>query len=431
MSVVPSGRDISVRIFFCLLVLFLVSGVHASDSVLNARLEPGVYLNFNEGSGTIALDASGHGNAGTITGAERADSGGCGQALVFDGTGDYVSIPFSSDNHPEKQISVSTWFYVDSYIPQVLISSYDEGGYRLGFDDGNDLWWTVNLEGSGDVSIPVQHEGITPEQWHHVVATYDGKISKIYLDGILRNQVNASGPIHYEYQNYVMLGADAGPSNTPDSDCPRYFRGGLDEVRIYDTALTYSQVMDDRFSCSMEPVVQSQGVPKVGTPLYFCSPGTGTFYLGDREPVSRVLTFFGRGENETLKIATNPGSTLIVKASDHYTKPIPDTWYVEISDEHGRVAQSIISPDTGSTPVNAIIRSGNATILVSYYDGKDRFPSSATVWFESIPPPPPLPIIPQNILSNPIIVIYSASWATLIALILVVVWLHRRRTGPK
>ncbi len=349
MSIVPSGRNIPVRIFFCLLVLFLVSGVHASASALNAPLEPGVYLNFNEGSGTIALDASGHGNAGTITGAERADSGGCGQALVFGGIGDYVSIPFTSENHPEKQISVSTWFYVDSYVPQVLISSYDEGGYRLGFDDGNDLWWTINLEGSGDVSIPVQHEGITPYQWHHVVATYDGKISKIYLDGILRNQVNASGPIHYEYQNYVMLGADAGPSNTPDPDCPRYFRGGLDEVRIYDTALTYSQVMDDRFSCSMEPVVQSQGVPRVGTPLYFCSPGTGTFYLGAREPLSRVLTFFGRGENETLKIATHPGSTLIVKASDHYTKPFPDTWYVEISDEHGRVAQSIISPDTSST----------------------------------------------------------------------------------
>ena len=430
MSAVPSVRDIPVRIFFCLLVLFLVSGVQASASTLNAPLEPGVYLNFNEGSGTIAMDASGHGNAGAITGAERVDSGGCGQALVFDGTDDYVSIPFSSENHPEKQISVSTWFYVDSYYPQVLISSYDDGGYRLGFDDGSDLWWTINLEGSGDISIPVQHEGITLSQWHHVVATYDGKTSKIYLDGILRNEVNASGPIHYEYQNYVMLGADAGPSNTPDSDCPQYFGGGLDEVKIYDTAMTYSQVMDDRFSCSMAPVVQSQGAPKVRTPVYFCTGG-GTFYLGAREPVSRVLTFFGRGQNETLKIITQPGSTLIAKVSDRYTKPFPDTWYVEISDEHGRAAQSIISPNTSSTLVTAIIPSGNATIIVSYYDGKDRFPSSAALWFESIPPPPPLSIIQQNILINPIIVIYSASWATLIALILVVVWLHRRRTGPK
>ena len=149
MCVVPSRRDIPVRIFFCLLVLFLVSGVHASAQAQSAPLEPGVYLNFNERSGTIALDASGHGNTGTITGAGRIDSGGCGQALIFDGTDDYVSIPFSSENHPEKQISVSTWFYIDSYHPQVLISSYDEGGYRLGFDDGNDLWWTINRRVAG------------------------------------------------------------------------------------------------------------------------------------------------------------------------------------------------------------------------------------------------------------------------------------------
>ena len=45
----------------------------------------------------------------------------------------------------------------------------------MGFDDGNDLYWTVNLEGTGDVWVPVQHEGITPSQWHHVSGTYDGK----------------------------------------------------------------------------------------------------------------------------------------------------------------------------------------------------------------------------------------------------------------
>ena len=181
----------------------------------------------------------------------------------------------------------------------------------------------------------------------------------------------------------------------------------------------------------MEPVVQSQGISGIRTPVYFCGAGTGPFYLGAREPLSLVLTFFGRSENETLKIVTQPGSTLIGQASDRYVKSYPENWYIEISDERGKVTQSIISPNTSSPLVNAIIPSGNATILVSYYDGMDRFPSSVSVWMEAIPPPPPLPIITQNILRNPIIVIYSASWATLIALILVVVWLHRRRTNPK
>jgi hypothetical protein len=41
--------------------------------------------------------------------------------------------------------------------------------------------------------------------------------------------------------------------------------------------------------------------------------------------------------------------------------------------------------------------------------------------------PLPPPIAPQTILNYPIIVIYSASWVTLIAIILVMVWLHRRK----
>ena len=111
-------------------------------------------------------------------------------------------------------------FYTDSFEPQVLISSGNEdGGYRLGFDDGNDLWWTINLERRGEVSIPVQHEGISLHHWHQVTGTYDGQTMKVYLDGVLRNQVNATGTIHYEYNNYVMLGADAGVYNLTDQNC--------------------------------------------------------------------------------------------------------------------------------------------------------------------------------------------------------------------
>jgi hypothetical protein len=43
----------------------------------------------------------------------------------------------------------------------------------------------------------------------------------------------------------------------------------------------------------------------------------------------------------------------------------------------------------------------------------------------------PQEIIPKSILSNPGIVIYSASWATLIAVLVVVIWLHRRKMNGK
>jgi hypothetical protein len=424
--IVPATRRKIFLLSVCSLML-LVLAASALPEVKDTIIEPIAYLNFNEGSGLVALDASGHGNAGTLHNVSRAGNGGCGGAIVFDRPDNYVSIPYRTANHPEKEITVSTWFYVDSFGPQDLISTYNNGGYRLAFADGNDLWWTVNLRGTGDVSVPVQHEGITPRQWHHVTGTYDGMVSKIYLDGVLRNQVNASGPIAYGSPNYVMLGAAAGTYDSPDTICPRYLHGGLDEVRIYDRAIPYSQIMDDRFGCSQELVAPSRDHPPAGTAPDTCTVTSGTLSLSPGESVTRTLTLTEKAGNASWHINQQPGSKLVVKIQDTYSQVNPDAWYVEIADEKGRIDRSIAFPNTNNAPVEGIIRSGNATVSIHYFDGKERFPATVIAQFTSLPPPTALPQPPQNILTNPIIVIYSASWATLIALVLVILWLHQRR----
>ncbi len=99
------------------------------------------------------------------------------------------------------------------------------GGYQLGFDDGEDLWWTLNLRIPVRYHLPIQHESISLNEWHHITGTYDGRTMKMYLDGVLRNQMNATGEIHYRYNNYVMLGADAGVYNQTDLNCPLFFPG--------------------------------------------------------------------------------------------------------------------------------------------------------------------------------------------------------------
>jgi Concanavalin A-like lectin/glucanases superfamily len=419
-------------VIICLALLVLAGCVHAvpTGTTTGTQAEPGVYLDFNEGSGNIALDESGHGDAGTLFGPTRIESGGCGSALVFNGGNAYVSIPPSTLNHPTKEITVSTWFYVDSREPQTLVSSYSDGGYQLGFDDGNDLYWTVNLEGTGDVSVAVLHEGITPRQWHYVTGTYDGTTSRIYLDGVLRNQVNASGTIHYEYNNYIILGADAGTDSAPDTPCPHYLNGGLDEVKIYNVALDYSQVMDDRFRCSAEPGVLSQEVPNTTAVSPDCTVNSGSVRLGNDETVARTLVFTDKTQNGTWQVSVPPGSMLVVGADDRYATVSPDSWYIEIADPKGRIDRFVAFPNTHNTPIEGVIPSGNATVTVRYFDGSYRFPASVAVWFQTVSAPPVVPplITPQNILANPIIVIYSASWATLIAVLLVVIWLHRRRS---
>jgi hypothetical protein len=414
-------------LIICSVLVFALTSSALALPAGSDVIEPVVYLNFNEGSGLVAFDDSGHGSAGTLHNVSRVEGGECGGALVFDSPGNYVSIPYRSANHPEKEITVSTWFFVDSFKRQDLISTCYNGGYCLGFGDGNDLWWTINVPGEGVVSVNVQHEGITPWRWHHVAAVYDGKTSKIYLDGILRNQVNASGPIQYTTQNYVMLGANAGRYDIPDPACPNYLYGGLDDVRIYDRAVPTSQIMDDHFRCLQDTVAPTPDIPPSEYSEATCTIDSGLLVLGPGESVNRALTIQDASMNGTWQVRMQPGSTLIVRAVDQYSQTSPDAWYVEIRDETGRIDRSIAFPNTKNAPVDGVIPSGNATVSVHYFDGEEQFPATVTVQFTAIapPPPPPQPPVIEPFL-NPIIVIYSASWATLIALILVIFWLHRR-----
>jgi hypothetical protein len=425
-------RSLIRYIFFCLSLFCLISVTCASSENPQATPEPSLYLNFNEGGSGYAFDASGNGNIGVLHDVLRAENAGCGKSVFFNGITSYGEIPFRTQNHPTEKITVSVWFLTNSFEPQVLISTYEEGGYRLGFDDGKDLWWTLNLENDREVSIPVQHESISLGTWHQVTGTYDGQKMKVYLDGILRNQMNVTGAIHYQYNNYVMLGADAGVYNQTDPNCPMYFRGGLDELRIYDTALTYGQVMEDRFACSPESGTRSGASLNTTEPLSeSCTALSGSVVIGADDQTSRILSFSNRNENGTWNVTLPPGSMLIVKAHDFYSVSYPDAWYIEISDEkNGRITRSIAFPNRNNAPLKGDIPSGNATVLVRYFNGKERFPSKVSIDFESVSPPPP--VAPrQTILNYPIIVIYSASWATLVAIILVIFWLHRRRKKLK
>lgn len=415
-------------IALCCLVLFaLTVTVHAASNNEEVAPEPVAYLNMNEASGQHAIDFSGSGVSGEIHEVSRIKEGACGNALFFNGVDSYVAIPFRSSNHPEKEITVDLWFAVDSYDRQVLISTYNQGGYRIAFDDGNDLWWTVNTE-RGDVSVPLQHEYISLHRWHHVAGTYDGKVSRIYLDGILRNVANGTGPISYTYKNDVMLGVDAGTGNQPDPQCNGYFRGGLDEVRIHNHALTYGQVMDDRFACPQEPrVPEFTPANRVLPPE--CDGLSVTLALPKGGEVTRRIILSGKDQSAVFNVQVPAGTTLYAGVSDAYSQIYPDSWYIEIGDNGKRLTRAIAFPNTINTPADAVIPSGNATVLIRYFDGMYRFPSSAYVTVRAVPPVVPLVPQPAQIFSNPIIVIYTASWATLIALVLVVFWLHRRNKG--
>jgi hypothetical protein len=135
--------------------------------------------------------------------------------------------------------------------------------------------------------------------------------------------------------------------------------------------------------------------------------------------------------NGTWQVSVQPGSRLSVHAYDYYAKIYPDEWYLEIADEHGKQARTIAFPNRNNAPAEAVLPSGSATVTVRYFNGKERFPAKVALRLESLPPLPPREPEVHNILQNPIIVIYSASWATVVAILLVMIWLRWRKKGQK
>jgi hypothetical protein len=422
-------RSVPVYGILCIFLLVLLCGTPVCAQSETVAPDPAVYLTFDEGSGNTVLDSSGHGNSATLFNASRTDTGGCSRALSFSNPGSYVAIPYRALNHPAREITVSTWFYLDNYTAAPLVSAYHNGGYRLGFGDGNDLWWTLSLENTGDFSLAVPHENIALTKWHHVTGTYDGTTMKIYLDGILRNQANATGTIHYEDQNSIILAAEAGASDTP-ADCPHYFTGGLDEVRIYPVALSYSQVMDDRFRCNEGDRAAPELMPEKPAPAA-CESVSGSVRLEPNGTAVRVLSFADRTVNGTWQVSLRPGSILSVRAFDSYANAYLDEWYVEIDNGQDKPVRSIAFPRRINAPVEAVLPSGNGTLTVRYFSGNERFPATVQLRLESLPPVPPPRAPSKNLLENPIIVVYTASWATLVAILLVIIWLHRRKKARK
>jgi hypothetical protein len=189
--------------------------------------------------------------------------------------------------------------------------------------------------------------------------------------------------------------------------------------------------MDDRFACEQGPVPPLPPLTAGAAPDPACSAASGTIVLPKQGTVTRTLTFSDKETKGTWQVQVRPGSTLSVGARDRYVPANSDAWYVEVRDKNGRIDRSIAFPNTRNTPVDGVIADGAAIVEVTYFDGTERFPATVDVAFTAIPPPPPPPEPPKTILDYPVIVIYSASWATLVAIVLVILWLHRRSVAKK
>jgi len=199
-----------------------------------AGIVPTAHWRLDEGGGLNLLDSAGASN-GTVVGPAWV-AGLSGSALDFNGNGDHVAIL----NTPAlditgTQLTLAVWLYPHdsgtSGGARVISKRTDAGGsdvYAM-YTQNNRLVFRIDGQDmTSDYSF-------TPNQWLHVTMVYDGVDKRIYVDGIpdTASPQPKNDPIDTSGRP-VYLGMREGED--------RYFNGLLDDIRIYNTALTAAEI---------------------------------------------------------------------------------------------------------------------------------------------------------------------------------------------
>ena len=241
--------------FLCFLsivstILFLVSFSLVSAATIT--LPPNNlgligYWSFDDESGTVATDHSGNGNDGTLNNMTEGDwvSGKKGGALEFDGVDDYVSISNSSSLDSTgvsgDSYTVALWIKTTQQDFVGVLSKYEGGGgvafpYAVAVNDcvSNKTGFFI-YTGSGstcDTDV-YSNTSVNDGEWHYVVGVRDGSNLHMYVDGVLENTGSISDS-DYSNNSPITIGA----YNSGDY----YFSGSIDDVRIYNRALTSTDI---------------------------------------------------------------------------------------------------------------------------------------------------------------------------------------------
>jgi len=225
-------------------------------------------------------DLSGNGYVGTPTNMENADfvtdtpGGRSRRSSLFDGVNEYITMGNVLGFEYTNPFSVSCWFKMSGTGADTLVSKQDNStnrGWIIFLNAGELNWQLVN--GSG-VRIAIKPSGTFNDgSWHHAVCTYSadtpGAVADmvIYVDGVAQTPVVVEDTLG---SNTILTSASLN-IGARDDGAGLHYAGNIDDVTIYDRALTLAEVQD----------VYNSGLPRDNRLLSSASNIVGYWLMGD------------------------------------------------------------------------------------------------------------------------------------------------------
>jgi hypothetical protein len=194
---------------------------------------------LSEGTGSQTADATGNGGTGTISGAVWSAAGRYGSALTFDGTNDWVTVADAPGLDLSGALTLEAWVRPNggpSWRTIVLK------------ENGSTLAYALYAAASGGTPMGIVYTGGAQQKlsgpsalpaatWTHLALTYDGAQLRLYVDGVQRASKTVTGAMPNSSGPLRIGGNSVWTSE--------WFKGELDELRVYNRALSASEIQSD------------------------------------------------------------------------------------------------------------------------------------------------------------------------------------------
>lgn len=157
-------------------------------------------------------------------------------AFYFNGSDNYVDCGSNEVLNISNAVTIEAWIKPEKFDYGIIVSKgivlTDGYWFQMGSQNGLIVHFYLD---TGDLRVPNSGDGgtLTLNEWHYVIATFDGNIGKIYIDGSEIASNNKSGSVISNNRNLLIGEYNGGGHN---------FKGSMGFVRIYNKTLSEEEI---------------------------------------------------------------------------------------------------------------------------------------------------------------------------------------------
>lgn len=189
---------------------------------------------LDDGSGSSAADSSGNSRTGTLQNSPSWVGGRINGGVDFNGSTQYISVPDNNAFSPVTTgaFTVMAWVYYTGSTGRIVAKT-TASTYEFGMTYNNCKYWQSAGADHATVTAAVAPASNT---WSHIASTYSNGVAvKFYVNGVEQGSSTSFTGSMTNTTGLVNIG------RRPDDTS--YYSGPVDDVRIYNRALTASEVM--------------------------------------------------------------------------------------------------------------------------------------------------------------------------------------------